>query len=151
MRITYGEKCETSKFQPLMSANCWCLHCGGKTVTRNTFVKHGRKNKPDTPPKNDHIDLAMLAPHYNSNSDKQQQLPHHDSDTDVYDPDTSSDTDTDTEGAGKAHLTDREVSLLLMDWMCAHKITDSAAKHIWELVRLFLPETSSVPNLGQVE
>ena len=32
-----------------MSAQCWCFKCGGIVVVRQTWVNHGRKNKPDAP------------------------------------------------------------------------------------------------------
>ena len=32
-----------------MSAQCWCFSCGVKVMSRNSFLRHGRKDPPDLP------------------------------------------------------------------------------------------------------
>ena len=46
-----------------------------------------------------------------------------------------------------AQLTPEEVTLFLLDWMCVHKITDSAAKDMWSLVQMLLPgQVGHIPH-----
>jgi len=43
-----------------MSAQCWCFTCGGKVVSRNTFLRHGRKVKPDLPVQKRNVELLSV-------------------------------------------------------------------------------------------
>ena len=36
-------------------------------------------------------------------------------------------------------MTAAEITLMLLDWMCIHKVTDSAAADVWSLVRAAVP------------
>jgi hypothetical protein len=67
---------------------------------------------------------------------------------------TSSDDDSaewdpvgllDQQSENDAQLTSPEIVLLFLDWMCKHKLTDSAAKDLWTLMTRFMPEGVDLP------
>jgi hypothetical protein len=43
-------------------------------------------------------------------------------------------------------LNSAEVALLFLDWMCKHKLTDSAARDLWRLLKVMLPEVVELPS-----
>ena len=47
--------------------------------------------------------------------------------------------------ADESKLTPPEIILLFLDWMCKHKLTDSAAKDLWTLMSTFMPEGVDLP------
>jgi hypothetical protein len=140
-----------------MSAQCWCFHCAGRIVTRNTFVNHGRKQKPDPPRENPVVPLVSM-PMPLVPQDVYEQGPF------VPEHSSSEDSDQDIEGAfdlgprgdeetttGRGELTAREVTLLLLDWMATHKITDAASSDLWTLVTMLLPEGCDPITFNQVK
>ena len=60
------------------------------------------------------------------------------------------DEEINEEQMGKAGLSSRDFSLLVLDWICAHKETDSSAKHIWKICNLILPQGSNFQTFDQV-
>ena len=138
-----------------MSAQCWCHACCGQVVTRNTFVAHGRKHKPDVPkrrkvsvplvsldnnPVTLHNDNTIAVSSSDENSDDNSQ--------------ESSDENNDDQNSttiGRADLSMREISVLLMDMMCAHKQTDAAAQHFWQISDLLTPNTGQLPSFHKVD
>ena len=128
-----------------MSAQCWCYRCSGAAVSRKTFVSHGRRNKPD-PPVADHVVPLVSMP------ERDEDIM---ADACMYD-DSSSGSGSDDDimapslpvGAeeqpsrpmGKGALSTLEVTVLLLDWMCTHKVTDACARDLWRLVSMLLPE-----------
>ena len=79
---------------------------------------------------------------------------------DVDDPDGGGEVDTDDDddegdwdplgllgghSEGESKMTSPEIVLLFLDWMCKHKLTDSAAKDLWTLMSRFMPEGVDLP------
>ena len=123
-----------------MSAQCWCFSCAGRVVTRQTFRRHGRKDKPDAPIQPESLGVESM-PAVGGPSACYDRDPGSDSSLDDVDVDplglSAEVTDGDRTGVGQ--LSPAEVTLLLLDWMCAHKTTDSSAVDLWALIGLLLP------------
>lgn len=54
-------------------------------------------------------------------------------------------------GAGPAELTPGEIVILLLDYVSAHKATDSGTKDLWDLVRMLVPSGVSLPTWASVK
>jgi hypothetical protein len=44
-----------------------------------------------------------------------------------------------------------QITLLVLDWMSSKKVTDAAAKMMWEIVTLMLPAEADVATWGQIK
>jgi hypothetical protein len=44
-----------------------------------------------------------------------------------------------------------QITLLVLDWMTSKKITDSAAKMMWEIVALMMPEDANIASWAQIK
>ena len=117
----------------IMSAQCWCYNCAGRIVSRKTWVAHGRKDKPDEPLEQDEVDLVSMVDH----DEEPPPVPESDSDGDLPpEDDIINDAlglgldDAGEQQTGRAKLTAAEVTLFLLDWMCTHKVTDTATSRI---------------------
>ena len=125
-----------------MSAHCWCYVCAGRIVTRQTYTRHGRKDKPDEPVQQaslavDSMALPPEAHHVEHAEDEHKgELSPDDAHTD---PLGLLEEVDDSARTGRSKLSPAEVTLLMLDWMCTHKVTDSAAVDLWGLVSLLLP------------
>ena len=130
-----------------MSAQCWCFSCAGKIVVRSTFRAHGRKDKPDEPlrPKAA-VAMASMPPESEALSGEESEVDDW-SDEDAPDLLGLEAPADDADRVGKAELTVSEVTLFLLDWMCAHKATDSQTKDLWAVVQMLLPRQLS-PSLS---
>ena len=105
-----------------MSAQCWCFSCAGMNVTRKTYCRHGRKDKPDAPIT--HPQLAVLSMPdskdnlVTGNEESDDDIANNDSDSD-HDPFGLACEDPDAVLLGKAQITSPEVTLLLRTAVCA--------------------------------
>ena len=118
-----------------MSAQCWCFHCAGKVVSRNTFKNHGRKFKPDPPIRKRKIDMVSMP---DDNEDQECHPVNDNEDPVQIETDEAwgrvfSRTDN-THEFGRGNLNSRQVLMLLLDWMCSHKATDESARSVWSIV-----------------
>jgi len=52
---------------------------------------------------------------------------------------------------GQGRLTGAQVTLLLLDWMSSHKVTDAAARSVWFIVSAHLPEDADMPSFYSVK
>lgn len=52
---------------------------------------------------------------------------------------------------GRAKLTEAELTLILIDLISAHKLTDSSAVDIWNVIRMLLPPEVDVKTFTQVK
>ena len=138
-----------------MSAQCWCFFCAGKIVTRKTYQIHGRKQKPDAP-------LADPALPVLSMPDCKDELAMGDDGAEVNIEDNASDSDhdpleldgdehKDAPCVGEAQLTRPEITLLFLDWMCKHKLPDSAAADMWRLMGLMMPPGVTFPEFAMLK
>ena len=140
-----------------MSAQCWCFTCAGKVVCRKTYVKHGRKDKPDSPVRkrarvrsrtpSPPRDVAAAAFAFDEVEFVEPEL---------LDPlallDTSSDSDVDDEldeleeglqPLLEGTVTPKEASVLLLDWASAHKVSDKAISGAWRIARLLVSSSGT--------
>jgi hypothetical protein len=66
--------------------------------------------------------------------------------------DGASDSDDPAPGAAALPaLTAAECTLFLLDWMTSHKVTDSAARDIWKVVKMLLPPNVKPKSVDQVK
>jgi len=121
---------ENKTTQVGMVCQCWCYHCTGKLVTRTTFRNHGRKDKPDEPlPKR-----ARILP-MDSMPDNLMQIENLPPDNLYSEDDLDVSileglTDEDGTEIGYAGLTALELRLVLLDWMCSHKVRSLLRKKL---------------------
>ena len=129
-----------------MTAQCWCYLCAGRIVTRNTFVKHGRKKKPDEPSRPPLLGLLSM-PELPAAGLWEEKVVSDDEDSDA-DP---LGLEEEGKNVGKGKLSSSEIVLLFLDWMSAHKITDSAAKALWALLCILLPVDVKMPGFVHIK
>ena len=130
-----------------MSMQCWCFSCAGKIVVRSTFRAHGRKDKPDEPLRpTAAVAMASMPPESKAVSAGEESDVSDWSDEDADDLLGLDAPAEEADRAGKAELTVAEVTLFLLDWMCAHKATDSQTKDLWSIVQMLLPGQVSVSH-----
>lgn len=135
-----------------MSAQCWCYTCAGRLVSRNTFREHGRKEKPDPPVRKRPLEMISMA--------DEAEAWGHDISVDLEPPDLD-DVDLDDPWAtileqmegeiGHGKFSGAQVTLLLLDWCCSHKVSDAGARAVWGLVKALLPEDADMPSFYSVK
>ena len=143
-----------------MSTQCWCFHCAGRIVTRTTFIKHGRKVKPDAPvleEADQPLELdPPLAPMEMEGDREVASLPPPAREVreDDHPPELAEalkDLNVRSSNAvGGSGITAMDVSILLLDWMHTNKQTGNSAHHIWGLCRLLVPE-GALPSFDVVK
>ena len=136
-----------------MPMQCWCYNCAGRYVSRTTFKAHGRKSKPDppVPAQEEKVSIESLNNLDSNNAeacDETSEQSDSDSDCDSEassdDMDDAtifadefwehdehgrdSDVDSDSEKDDEDSFDRQDLTLFILDWMCNHKITDSAAR-----------------------
>ena len=132
-----------------MSCQCWCYVCAGRVVTRNTFRRHGRKSRPDSPERKAEevgVDVAALDPGVqiaDSSSDYEELNEEED---DVYNPLLDLVEADNGTRIGKGGLAVTDVLLRFLDWLSSYKLTDKAAEDIWSLLLALTPEDSGLPT-----
>ena len=139
--VLYSCPCGIHSIHSCMSAQCWCFSCRGRVVGRKTFIKHGRMNRPVAPLQPQRLPvLSMPEPEH---VDEEHEGSGGDTDEDDY----AEWVPLGLGGvhAGESKLTPPEIILLFLDWMCKHKLTDSAAKDLWTLMSTFMPEGVDLP------
>ena len=132
-----------------MSAQCWCYKCAGRIVGRKTFVRHGKKNLPDAPinagPPRLPV-LSMPEPVAVALGDVEADEDSSDSDHDPLGLAEAKQNEVQELLTGCAKLNSAEIALLFLDWMCKHKLTDSAAGDLWRLLKVMLPAVMELPS-----
>ena len=144
-----------------MSAQCWCYHCSGKVVSRNTFNRHGGKSAPDPPVAPITVEVLSMpdeVPCLHSGSDAGTSSD--DDSTDDEDDDDLgeeywrnlfADGDADATRFGRAQFSKENLVLLFLDWMSTHKATDEASAAVWGLLVAMAPAECVLPRFGQVK
>lgn len=110
-------------------------------------MRHGRKDKPDSDltagRKHQAVELVSM-PEYSAAADDDRLFSsesEESSEEEDLDPLGLTAADgPDAPSLGIAGLTGPEVTLLLLDWMCTHRVTDSAARDIWDMIAGLLGE-----------
>ena len=147
-----------------MSAQCFCYDCGGKTVTRHTFRRHGRKDKPDPPaPPQLHV-LPMVSMPEVAIEEVEDADPDAHEDQDLGRPGCiwkslkrkreemeEDDGLEESIRVGRAGLAPDEITLMILDWLSVHKGTDMSAQDIWQLVHMLLPEGADIPTWSHIK
>lgn len=128
-----------------MSNQCWCFHCAGKVVTRNTFVAHGRKHKPDEP-----VRKRQCLPLVSVAEEVEPAVPLGCFDHDDEELEDVSWRHFDPLGLGEAmqnlgldpesRLTAAEATFYFLDWMSTYKVTDTSAAGMWTLLRALVKQ-----------
>jgi len=141
-----------------MSAQCWCYHCAGKIVCRDTFRRHGRKVRPDLPLLEEEEQPLQLDPPLapiESPADVEEKRAHPSEQQKDDPPPNLRDalealkvSAKDTVGA--AGITAADVCILLLDWMHTNKETANSASYMWGLCKLLLPE-GALPSFGVIK
>ena len=148
-------------------SKCWCTDCKGAWRTVRTARKHSKKRRlvSQIHEEQNNASAAGLV----SYSEPQNDAPAPGSEVqdDInaglndpeapgvkealaaaeYDPLSLLRQRTSEEGGdgggvgpiGRAGLNEAELTLVLLDLLCAHKITDSAAEDMWNVVKMLLP------------
>ena len=138
-----------------MSVQCWCYHCAGRIVARATFIRHGRKVRPDAPVmavEDQPLELEpALAPIEPGSGYEASLSPAPEEDA----PPTLGDAlkalnIRGRDGVGGGEITAVDVCILLLDWMHTNKETGNSAHHIWGLCRLLVPE-GALPSFDVVK
>jgi hypothetical protein len=133
-----------------MSSQCWCFTCSGGIVSRNTFIAHGRKEKPDRPTRKRRLEMISVPPEVAPQIAPVELDPPALADHDFDDPWATILERMEGE-IGKGQLTGAQVSLLLLDWMSSHKVTDAAARCVWSIVSALMPEDADMPSFYSVK
>ena len=134
-----------------MSSQCFCYSCAGAIVTRKTYVTHGRRDKPDPPKRvcleaeltsmNDPVKVMEVLDDLNESSDtaSEESVEEEVVAEDVEQP-----------GIGRHNLSTSEVTIMILDWMCAHKSTDSSAEDVFGLFSNVLPAGVTMDTFHKV-
>ena len=138
-----------------MSAQCWCYECGGRIVTRATFIRHGRRNAPiaELVPENEQpLPMLSMPPPI---PDGSFEFPEEEADGNTELPDWYSVLNEQMSGrkepVGKSQLGPLDITIILLDWMHTHRNTDKSSKFIWFLCNQLIPGGVSIPTFDQVK
>ena len=140
-------------------SKCWCTGCKGAWRTVRTVRQHSKKRRLVSPihEQNNASGLVSYSEPQNDDpapgSEGQDEINSGLNDPEApgvkealaaaeYDPLSLLRTSEDGGGAdpiGRAGLNEAELTLVLLDLLCAHKLTDSAAEDMWNVVKMLLP------------
>ena len=134
-----------------MSCQCWCYTCYGRLVCRNTFIEHGRKDRPDPPTRKRPLEMLSMQ----SQSNEMDDLFLNDDEVLIdqeEEPDPWGNLLEGLEGEiGEGKLSVGQVTLLLVDWMSTHKVTDAATKAIWNIINAMSPKSVEFPGFYAIK
>lgn len=151
---------------PAYSLQCWCFHCAGKRVARNTWRKHGRHRRPIPPIPGAEAAIPVasnpLPPEEAADPGVSDESSSDSDNAPGFDPlqllrteadegDGEGDEGDDDPVVGPAALTAGEVVVLLLDHISAHKGTDAGTKDLWQLVSALVPSGMTLPTWPSVK
>jgi len=126
---------------PGEAVQCWCDQCDGEVVSRRTWIRHGRRDERKEPmDDNRQVTMAEVVIR-----DAEDDMDDEGSD------DSASSASVDFDQANPLglivdalgddqELGAGELKMLFLDWVSGHRLTDSAAKDAWSMLRLVASE-----------
>ena len=151
--------------------NCSCERCNGALVSRRTWYRHKRERarqaRSRSPPSGSggdgpghdppalHDDAQVRDPDASAHAESDAELSDSASDSDTYDPlgllGAVGVDEEEIERIGRGEVSPADITLLLLDLVSAHKLTDSAARDMWNVIRMIMPSDLEMKTFPQIK